>query len=61
LRKVSWRVLTQVISDKDVARFIQSRLGELKVSEARYGDLLSRADEQYPRCLGKQIKVILNT
>jgi len=37
-RKVNWRILTQVISYKDVARFTQSRLGELKVSEARYGD-----------------------
>jgi len=51
LRKVNWRILTQVIADKDAARFIQSRLGELKVSEARYGDLLSKADEYYPKYL----------
>jgi len=51
LRKVNWRILTQVIADKDSARFIQSRLGELKVSEARYGDLLSKADEHYPKYL----------
>ena len=37
---------------REVARFIQSRLGELKISEARYKDLLSEADEQYPKyCL----------
>jgi len=30
---------------------IQSRSGELKVSEARYEDLLSEADEFYPKYL----------
>ncbi len=53
LRKVNWRILTQVIPDKDVCRFIQSRFGELKISEARYGDLLSRADKEYPKVLEK--------
>jgi len=52
LRKVGWRLLVQAIFDKDVARFIQSRFSELKVSEARYGDLLGRADELYPKYLG---------
>jgi len=36
---------------KEVARFIQSRFGELKISEARYEDLLSEADEHYPKYL----------
>ncbi|MEM4561809.1 MAG: hypothetical protein QW123_02910 [Desulfurococcaceae archaeon] len=36
---------------REVARFIQSRFGELRVSEARYEDLLSEADEHYPRYL----------
>jgi intergrase/recombinase len=36
---------------REVARFVQSRLGELKVSEARYEDLLGEADEYYPRYL----------
>jgi len=53
LRKVSWRILTEVIPDKDVARFIQSRFGELRISEARYGDLLSKADVWYPKVLEK--------
>jgi len=51
LRKLNWRVLTRVIPDKDVCKFIQSRLGELKVSEARYGDLLREADGPYPTAL----------
>ncbi len=53
MRKVNWRILTSTIPDKDVARFIQSRFGELKISEARYGDLLTKADEWYPRVLEK--------
>ncbi|MEM1831547.1 MAG: hypothetical protein QXX12_03155 [Nanopusillaceae archaeon] len=33
---------------REVARFIQSRFGELRVSEARYEEyLLSEADERY--------------
>ena len=34
-----------------IARFIQSRFGELKISEARYEDLLSEADEHHPKYL----------
>jgi len=52
LRKVSWRILVQVMP-REVARFIQSRFGELKISEARYEDLLSEADEHYPKYLEK--------
>jgi len=52
LRKVSWRILVQVVPG-EVARFIQSRFGELKISEARYEDLLSKADKHYPKYLEK--------
>jgi len=36
---------------REVARFVQSRLGELRVSEARYEDLLGEADQYYPKYL----------
>ena len=52
MRKVSWRILVQVVP-REVARFIQSRFGELRVSEARYEDLLSEADIHYPKYLEK--------
>jgi intergrase/recombinase len=50
MRKVSWRLMVKVMP-REVARFIQSRFGELKISEARYEDLLSEADEHYPKYL----------
>lgn len=50
MRKVAWRLMIQVMP-REVARFIQSRFGELKVSESRYEDLLSEADEFYPKYL----------
>jgi len=50
MRKISWRLMIKVMP-REVARFIQSRLGELRVSEARYEDLLSEADENYPKYL----------
>jgi len=50
IRKVSWRLMVKVMS-REVARFVQSRFGELRVSEARYEDLLSKVDEAYPRYL----------
>jgi len=50
MRKVAWRLMIKVMP-REIARFIQSRFGELKVSEARYEDLLSEADEYYPRYL----------
>jgi intergrase/recombinase len=43
---------------REVARFIQSRFGKLKVSEARYEDLLSEADEHYPKYLEHLNKTI---
>ena len=36
---------------REVARFIQNRFGELRISEARYENLLSEADEHYPKYL----------
>jgi intergrase/recombinase len=48
LRKISWRLMIQVMP-REVARFMQSRLGELKISESRYEDLLAEADEYYPK------------
>jgi intergrase/recombinase len=39
------------IMSREVARFIQSRFGELKISEARYKDLLSEANQCYPKYL----------
>jgi intergrase/recombinase len=37
---------------REIARFIQSRLGELKISVARYEDLLGEADYYHPSYLG---------
>jgi intergrase/recombinase len=50
VRKISWRLMIKVMS-REVARFIQSRFGELKISEARYEDLLGEADHYYPKYL----------
>jgi len=50
VRKISWRLMIKVMS-REVARFIQSRFGELKVSEARYEDLLGEADHYYQEYL----------
>jgi intergrase/recombinase len=50
MRKAAWRLMIRSMP-REVARFIQSRFGELKVSEARYEDLLAEADEYYPKYL----------
>jgi len=50
MRKVAWRLMIRVMP-REVARFIQSRFGELKISEARYEDLLGEADQYYPSYL----------
>jgi intergrase/recombinase len=50
MRKVSWRLMVRAVP-REVARFIQSRFGELKISEAKYEDLLSEADEHYLKYL----------
>ena len=58
VRKVAWRLMIKAMS-REVARFIQSRFGELRVSEARYEDLLGEADENYPKYL-KYLSSTLN-
>ena len=50
MRKVAWRLMVKTMP-REVARFIQSRFGELRVSEARYEDLLGEADDAYPAYL----------
>ncbi|RLG86769.1 MAG: integrase [Thermoprotei archaeon] len=60
LRKVSWRLMVTTMGG-EVARFIQSRFGELKVSEARYEDLLSESDENYSKYLEYLSKTLLCT
>ncbi|PUA33335.1 MAG: integrase [Zestosphaera tikiterensis] len=50
MRKIAWRLMIKTIP-REVARFIQSRFGELRISEARYEDLLSEADESYLKYL----------
>jgi intergrase/recombinase len=57
IRKISWRLMIKIMP-REVARFVQSRLGELKISEARYEDLLAEADEYYPKYLEYLNKVI---
>jgi intergrase/recombinase len=57
MRKAAWRIMIRVMP-REVARFIQSRFGELKVSEARYEDLLSEADTHYPRYLEELNKLL---
>ena len=52
VRKIAWRLMIKAMP-REVARFIQSRFGKLRVSEARYEDLLSEADQHYPRYLEK--------
>jgi intergrase/recombinase len=57
MRKAAWRLMIKAMP-REVARFIQSRFGELKVSEARYEDLLSEADEYFPKYLDYLQKVL---
>jgi intergrase/recombinase len=57
VRKVSWRLMVKAMS-REAARFIQSRFGELRVSEARYEDLLGEADQQYPAYLELLLKTL---
>jgi intergrase/recombinase len=60
MRKVSWRILVQVMP-REVAKFIQSRFGELRISEARYEDLLSEADSYYPKYLEKLRELVYSS
>jgi intergrase/recombinase len=57
IRKISWRLMIKIMP-REIARFVQSRLGELKISEARYEDLLAEADEYYPKYLEYLNKII---
>jgi len=50
MRKVAWRLMIRAMP-REVARFIQSRFGELKISETRYENLLEEADLYYTRYL----------
>lgn len=50
MRKVMWRLMIKTMPH-EIARFIQSRLGELKISEARCEELLGEADQYYPAYL----------
>jgi len=43
---------------REIAGFIRSGSGELKISEARYEDLLSGADERNPKRLSYVKQVI---
>jgi intergrase/recombinase len=52
VRKIAWRLMIKAMP-REFARFIQSKFGELKISEAKYEDLLSGADQHYPGCLEK--------
>jgi intergrase/recombinase len=47
MRKALWKLMIKAMP-REVARFIQSRFEELKISESRYEDLLSEADQCYP-------------
>jgi len=57
MRKVAWRLMVKAMT-REAARFIQSRFGELKISKARYGDLLSEADDVYLKYLEAVRKLI---
>ena len=50
MRKVAWSLMICAMP-REVARSIQSRLGELKISKARYEDLLGETDHYYPEYL----------
>jgi hypothetical protein len=60
MRKASWRIMVQVMP-REIARFIQSRFGEIKISEARYEDLLSEADTHYPKYLEKLREIVYSS
>ncbi|WP_083756350.1 integrase [Hyperthermus butylicus] len=51
LRKASWQLLIASGVPREVARFIHSRFGELRVSESYYEGLVREADQWYPRYL----------
>ena len=51
LRKASWQLLIASGVPREIARFLHSRFGEIRVSEAYYEDLVKEADEYYPKYL----------
>jgi len=53
---VAWRLMIKSMP-REIARFVQSRFGELKISESRYEDLLAEADEYYPKYL-ERLKIL---
>jgi intergrase/recombinase len=63
IKKVTWRLMIKAMS-REIARFIQSIFEELKMSEARYKDLLSEAIEHYPKYLdylNNALKIIIKS
>jgi intergrase/recombinase len=57
MQKAARRPMNRIVP-REVARLIQSRLGELGISEARYEDLLGEADEYYPRYLSELMMIL---
>jgi intergrase/recombinase len=55
MRKVSWMLMVKTMP-REVARFIESKFRGLKISEAGY-ELLSEADEHYPKYLNNALKL----
>jgi len=45
------KMIRRSLMSGEVARFVQFRFEELRISEARYKDLLSEADESYSNML----------
>jgi intergrase/recombinase len=56
LRKVAWQLMRRSMG-YEAAAFAQSRFGELRISERRYSDLLSEADQVYPRYIERLVDV----
>jgi intergrase/recombinase len=53
----SWRIMIQVIL-REVVRFIYPKFEELKISEARYEDLLSEDDKHYSKYPEKLVQFV---
>lgn len=59
-RKINWRILVRAIGDKDLTRFIQSRFGELAISEAVYENLLEKSRSGVSKGYGGAEKAVFN-
>ncbi|GAY25368.1 integrase protein [Desulfurococcaceae archaeon AG1] len=57
LRKINWRIVASAM-ERDAARFMQSRFGELAISEALYENLLEKTDRQYPKALEELRRIV---